>query len=156
MFYSVTLVCSQPLYRSWNMLLVLAVVVTDQRQAPQLPSPLLPLAFCSMVLMGPKAVSMNETSLLFSQGANSFQITNKSTILGTNRHRSCFPLIICYSSILLLYINPYFIYLSIIYLAIYLFIFLLLNHCFYHSSYTELMKFTTLLVNLVQLINKTS
>lgn len=41
-----------------------------------------PLAFCTTVLMEPKAVSINKTLLLlFSQGDNSFPITNKPTIL---------------------------------------------------------------------------
>lgn len=64
------------------MLLLLAVFVTAQRQPPYVSSSLLPLAFCTMVLMGPKAVSINKTLLLlFSQGDNSIQIANESTIL---------------------------------------------------------------------------
>lgn len=75
---------SQPLCGGWNMLLLLAVFVTAQCQPPYVWSPLFPLAFCTMVLMGPKAVPLNKTSLLlFSQGDNSFQIANESTILAS-------------------------------------------------------------------------
>lgn len=79
---TVILAHSQPLCGSWNMLLLLAVFITAQRQPPYVWSPLFPLASCTMVLMGPKAVPINKTLLLlFSQDDNSFQIANESTIL---------------------------------------------------------------------------
>lgn len=46
---------------------------------------------CTMVLMGPKAVSINKTLLLlFSQGDNSIQITNESTILACTYAQTLF------------------------------------------------------------------
>lgn len=78
-----------------------------------------PLAFCTTVLMGPKAMSINKTLLLlFSQGDNSQQLSKlqiKPPCWCGNMHRPCFPLIALYiyRSILLFYTNPSFFFLAV-------------------------------------------
>ena len=79
MLYSVISTHSQSLYWSWNAFLLLAILVPISINLPVYwgtPHQLL-LAFCTLVLRGPKAAPIN-----YCYSYNRFQITNKTTILG--------------------------------------------------------------------------
>lgn len=121
------------------------VIITGRLRSCSAPTSLsiepsqFPLAFCTTVLMGPKAMSINKTSLLlFSQGDNSQQLSKlqiKPPCWCGNLHRPCFPLtaLYTYRSILLLYTNPYSFFGRVTIPTT--------------SSDNELIKCTTLLVN---------
>lgn len=77
---TVILAHSQPLYRSWNTVLLLAVFVLISIKLPIYWA--LPVS-TGLLYPGPDGdQSCTHELLLFSQADNSFQITNKPTILG--------------------------------------------------------------------------
>jgi len=75
---TVILAHSQSLYRSWNTLLLLAVLVLISINLPVYwgTPPQFLLVFCTLVLRGPKAVPIN-----YCCSYNHFQNTNKTTML---------------------------------------------------------------------------
>lgn len=108
---TVILARSQPLYRSWKMLLLLAVFLTDKRQLPYLSSPLsFHWPFVPWSWWCPRLYPWRKYSYCSHSMTTASKLQIKPPHWGTNMHRSCFPLITHYKFIfiLLLYINPYF------------------------------------------------
>lgn len=115
---------SQPLYRSWNMLLLLAVFVTISAKLPihwALP------ASTGLLYQGPDGVEScvhkwNIVIAIFSGWQQFPALQRKPPYWRTNTYRSCLPLITTVDLSLLLYTN----------LKFYFILFFWLNQCSYH------------------------
>lgn len=108
---TVILARAQPLYRSWKMLLLLAVFLTDKCQLPYLLSPLsFHWPFVPWSWWCPRLCPWRKYSYCSHSMTTASKLQIKPPHWGTDMHRSCFPLITHYKFIfiLLLYINPYF------------------------------------------------